>query len=109
MVNGIEKDVKPLFVKAQNVPYAMNDKVETEIERLRNEGVIEEVTHSEWATHIVPILMRDGTIRICGDYTITINKVSKLDFYPIPRIGTYQGACPNSVPWIYQTHTYKCH
>ena len=53
---------------------------------MRNEGVIEEVTHSEWATPIVPILKRDGTIRICGDYKITINKVSKLDCYPIPRI-----------------------
>ena len=82
----VEKDVKPIFFKAKNVPYAMKDKVETEIERLRHEGVIVEVTHSEWATPIVPILKRDGTIRICGDYKITINKVSRLDCYPIPRI-----------------------
>ena len=82
----VEKDVKPIFFKARNVPYAMKDKVETEIERLRHEGVIVEVTHSEWATPIVPILKRNGTIRICGDYKITINKVSRLDCYPIPRI-----------------------
>ena len=28
----------------------------------------------------------DGTIRICGDFKLTVNKVSKLDRYPLPRI-----------------------
>ena len=32
------------------------------------------------------MLKRDGSVRICGDYKVTINKVSRLEQYPIPRI-----------------------
>lgn len=28
----------------------------------------------------------DGTVRVCGDYKLTVNKVSKLDGYPNPRL-----------------------
>ena len=28
----------------------------------------------------------DGTVRVCGDYKLTVNKVSKLDGYPIPKL-----------------------
>ena len=37
-------------------------------------------------THIVPVVKRDGSIRICGDYKVTINKAAKVDSYPLPRI-----------------------
>ena len=28
----------------------------------------------------------DGTKRVFGDYTLTVNKVSKLDDYPLPKL-----------------------
>ncbi len=34
----------------------------------------------------MPVLKEDGTVRICGDYKLTINKASKLEAYPLPRI-----------------------
>ena len=40
----------------------------------------------DWATPIVPVPKTDGSVRICGDYKITVNQVAKLDKYPIPRI-----------------------
>ena len=40
---------------------------------------------SEWAAPIVPVVKTDGTVRICGDYKCTVNQVSKLDNYPIPK------------------------
>ena len=81
-----DNDAIPKFFKAISVPYAMKDKVGEELVRLKEAGVIEEVSNSEWATPIVPILKKDGSVRICGDYKITLNKVCKLDSYPIPRI-----------------------
>ena len=48
-------------------------------------GTIRPVEFSEWATPIVPIVKSDGTIRICGDFKITLSEVSKLDNYPIPK------------------------
>ena len=41
---------------------------------------------SEWAAPIVPIMKRDESIGICGDCKTTINCVSKLDNYPIPKV-----------------------
>ena len=40
---------------------------------------------SEWAAPIVPVAKPNGTVRICGDYKLTVNQVSKLDNYPIPK------------------------
>lgn len=44
------------------------------------------MTYSEWAAPIVPVVKRDGNVRICGDYKLTVNAVSKTDPYPLPRI-----------------------
>ena len=57
-----------------------------ELERLERAGVIEPVHFSEWAAPIVPVLKRDGSVRVCGDYKVTVNRAAKLDTYPLPRI-----------------------
>ncbi|KAF0706189.1 Reverse transcriptase domain-containing protein [Aphis craccivora] len=44
------------------------------------------VDHSEWATPIKPILKPDGTVRICGDFKITINPVLEGTEYLLPKI-----------------------
>ena len=42
---------------------------------------------AEWAAPIVVVLKQDKqSVRICGDFRITINPVFKLDHYPIPRV-----------------------
>ena len=40
----------------------------------------------EWASRIVPVLKSDRSVRICGDFKVTLNSVSKLDRHLIPRI-----------------------
>ncbi|XP_021370583.1 uncharacterized protein K02A2.6-like isoform X2 [Mizuhopecten yessoensis] len=81
----VDQNEKPRYFKARPVPYALREKIETELDRLVQEGTIEPVEMSEWATPIVPIVKSDSTIRICGDYKVTVNQVSKLDNYPIPK------------------------
>ena len=70
----------------QPVPYALRTKVEQELDRLEKSGIIEPVQFSEWAAPIVPVVKRDGAIRVCGDYKLTANQASKLDTYPLPKI-----------------------
>ena len=48
--------------------------------------MIEKITHSDWAAPIVTVPKKDGTIRICGDYKVTVNPVLEGDKYPLPRI-----------------------
>ena len=79
-------NAQPKFYKARPVPYAYKPLVEKELDRLVSEGVLEPVQFSEWATPIVPIMKPNGTVRICGNYALTVNQVSPCDAYPLPDI-----------------------
>ena len=59
--------------------------MEQELDRLERDGIIQPVEFSEWAAPIVPVVKTDGSIRICGDYKVTVNQAAKLDTYPLPR------------------------
>ena len=83
----VEKEATPKYCKARPVPYAMRERVEEELDRLVKEGTLVPVQHSDWAAPIVPVVKSNGkSIRICGDFSQTVNRVSKLDRYPIPRV-----------------------
>ena len=79
-------NTQPKFHKARNVPYAMKEKVNKELDRLVEEKIIEPVQYSKWAAPIVPVLKPDGSVRICGDYRLTVNQAEVIDKYPIPKI-----------------------
>lgn len=76
----------PNFFKARTIPFAIKDKVEAEINRLKFLGVISPVEYSCWATPIVPIFKKNGDIRICGDFKVTLNPVIEVDQHPMPTI-----------------------
>lgn len=61
------------------------DKVPEELLRLQREDILEAVTSSEWTAPIVPVLKKDGSLRICGHYEVTVNPVAVVDKYPIPK------------------------
>ncbi|XP_051784512.1 uncharacterized protein K02A2.6-like [Erpetoichthys calabaricus] len=82
----LEEYALPRFHKARPVPYALCPKVEAELQRLEREGILTKVEWSEWATPIVPVVKGDGTVRICGDFKVTVNPVLKTEQYPLPRI-----------------------
>lgn len=64
----------------------MKKKLEQEIERVLQEKIIEPVKISELAAPIVQVLKPDSRARMCGDYELTVNKVSPIEQYPIQRI-----------------------
>ena len=67
--------VQPKFFKPRPLPYALKDKVEKELLRLQESGVIKPIQFSDWAAPIVPVVKSDGSIQICGDYKVTVNAV----------------------------------
>ena len=84
---SVNDNTKPKFFKARHPPYVLRPGIEEELARLQREGIIEKVDFSEWATPIVPVLKKDKqTVRICGDYKVTVNKDIRADQYPIPLI-----------------------
>ena len=82
----VDQQAHPCFCKPRAVPFSLRKGVELELERLEEEGVIEPVQFAEWAAPIVPVVKEDGSVRICGDYKMTVNQASKLESYPIPKI-----------------------
>ena len=52
---------------------------------LVKQGILDKIDHSEWAAPIVLIPGSDGSIRICGDYKVTINPSLQVDWHPLSR------------------------
>ena len=82
----LEDNAQPKFHKARPVPYSLRPRVEDELKRLEDEGIITSVSHSNWASPVVPVVKKSGQVRLCGDYKVSINPVLKVDQYPLPRI-----------------------
>ena len=53
--------------------------------RLESCGILEKVNYSRWAATIVAVPKKNGKIRICGDYKVTVNQVLEVDQYPLPK------------------------
>ena len=64
----------PVSTKSQVVLLAIRFKYEDALKKLVREDIVEKVKHSEWASPTVPIVKANGDLKICGDYSVTINK-----------------------------------
>ena len=81
----VDKNAMPRLHKARPVPCVIKDKIDDELQRLQEDGIIELVTFSKWAAPIVPV--RQGTgVRMCGDDKVTVNQAIIEDKYPLPRV-----------------------
>ena len=81
----LKPGAKPKFCKARPIPFALKAAIEKELDRLESEGILEKISYSEWAAPVVPIPKAEGTIRLCGDYKVTINSQLEVDQYPLPK------------------------
>ena len=63
----------------------MKPMIDIELDRLEKAGILEKVTHSDWAAPIVPVPEKDGCIRICGDYKVSVNPSLIVDQHPLPN------------------------
>ena len=82
---AVSPSAVPRFHRPRSVPYALRPLVELELDRLVRTGVLKPVNYSNWAAPIVTVPKRDGEVRICGDYKVTVNPVLEVDQYPLPR------------------------
>ena len=65
---NLKENAEPKYCKARLVPYAIKDILDKELDRLVRQDIYKPVEISEWAAPIVPVMKKDGSIRICGDY-----------------------------------------
>lgn len=78
----------PRCFKPRAVPFALKPKIEAELDRLVSNKILIPNEYAEWGTPIVPVLKPDGSVRICGDFKVTINQYLVDMKHPLPRIYT---------------------
>ncbi|XP_077967758.1 uncharacterized protein LOC120345656 [Styela clava] len=83
----IDDSVRPKFYKPRPVPLALKELVEAELDRQVEIGVLKPCKTSDWAAPMVTVLKADQkSVRLCGSYDLTVNKASRLEQYPLPKV-----------------------
>ena len=95
---GKPVDCEPINIslKEENEPYSISvprrvpipllPKVEKELERMVNAGVIEKIDEpTDWCAGMVPVLKKNGDVRICVDLK-NLNKSVKREKYTLPTL-----------------------
>ena len=77
-------DAIPRKQAVRGVPFAVRQELARQLTQMQERGVIQP-SSSPWASLIVLVRKKDGTLRICVDYRY-LNSVTKPDTFPLPRI-----------------------
>ena len=83
--HGIDtRNASPIRQAVRRNPPQRRSKVQKLLADMRRDGVIKQ-SSSPWASPIVLVRKKDGTLRFCVDYR-KLNEVTRKDAYPLPRI-----------------------
>ena len=81
----LRDDHNPVFKKPRSVPFASREKIENELDRLVEIGVLTPVNYSEWAAPTVYVKKKSKEIRVCADFSTGLNAMLKDHHYPLPN------------------------
>lgn len=81
---NISDNTRPVYFKPRPVPYALKQEVEKEVGKLETNGVLVKTDQSDLAAPAVIVPKSDKTVRICGDYKVTVNQAVVDEKYPLP-------------------------
>ncbi|XP_043234787.1 uncharacterized protein K02A2.6-like [Amphibalanus amphitrite] len=86
----LKEDAKPVFQPPRPVPYGLADKVKQELSKWVELGVTKELTSEDatpkWATPLVVVPKPDGSVRLCGDFKVTLNPNLEVPKHPLPKM-----------------------
>ncbi|GFU40669.1 transposon Tf2-9 polyprotein [Trichonephila clavipes] len=71
---------------------AMNCDYDKDMLNIMLRDVFKKVDSSEWATPVVPVVKSDGSIRLCADYSVTLNPNLIVPQHPLPRLDEIFGS-----------------
>jgi hypothetical protein len=82
----LKEGTNPVFRPARQVPYARQKKAEETIEGHIKDGYMSPTKFSEFGTPVLFVTCSDGTLRMVGDYSGTVNPLCKVDIFPMPTV-----------------------
>ena len=77
-------DSQPIKQQPYRTPMIYREQMAEMIEDMQAQGIVQP-SSSPWASPVVLVPKKDGTVRFCIDYR-RLNAVSRKDVYPLPRI-----------------------
>jgi len=88
-------DARPVRQALRRYPPAHIEAISKHIDSMLSQGIVESAA-SPWASNIVLVRKKDGSLRCCIDYR-QLNSVTRKDAYPLPRIDTCLDAMSSAV------------
>ena len=77
-------DHPPIRQPLRKTPFSLRKKINEMVTEMLDMGIIKQ-SSSLWASPVVLVKKKDGTMRFCVDYR-KLNHITKPDVYPLPRI-----------------------
>ncbi|KAI8116347.1 hypothetical protein CVS40_11571 [Lucilia cuprina] len=74
------------YTKERQIPYALTERVNKELDELEKGGIITNVANSDRGSPLVVIPKADGGVRLCVDYKVGVNQRLVSAHYPIRKI-----------------------
>ncbi|UYV64879.1 K02A2.6-like, partial [Cordylochernes scorpioides] len=82
----VKADFIPKFYKFRQVPFALKQLVENEIDKLVDLNILTPIDKSDCASPLVCVAKPNGQIRLCADFKKSLNHYLEDVKYPIPNI-----------------------
>ena len=92
----VDPKVKPRKQRLRTMSEDHKKAAQSEVQKLLDAGVIREVQYPEWLANVVMVPKKNGSWRMCIDFT-TLNKFCPKEEFPLLRIDTLVDAAAGSV------------
>ena len=81
-------EAKPVFCKPRSIPFAMQEDLAVTYKAGISRGIWPQIEFNDWGTPVVPIRKKQTgskkpKLRICGDYSVTVNPKLAVHRYPL--------------------------
>ena len=89
------RDATPVKQPIHKMPFVVRQEVTKHLKEMQETGVIQP-SISPWSSPVVMVWRKDGTHKFCVDYR-SLNSVTKLDAFLLPRISDILGTSHRSI------------